>query len=172
MSGPKVYQIVGFKNAGKTTLVCELVRLFSERGLRVGTIKRDAHGFEADRPDTDTWKHRHSGSAWTAITSGERTAIFSEAPSRLDELVQAASRACDLILVEGFKQERCPKLVLAREIGDAIELAKLPAVTALVLWPEPFARRETIQSKEGPETFTLSDVAAIAEHIRRTLGLE
>ncbi|GIO14183.1 molybdopterin-guanine dinucleotide biosynthesis protein MobB [Cohnella xylanilytica] len=172
MSGPKVYQIVGFKNAGKTTLVCGLVRLFTERGLRVGTIKRDAHGFEADRPDTDTWKHRHSGSAWTAITSGERTAIFSEAPSRLDELVQAASRACDLVLVEGFKRERYPKLALARQIGDAEQLAKLPAVTALALWPEPYARRETIEPNNGIETFAPDDVAAIAEHIRRTLGLE
>ncbi|MDF2834525.1 MAG: molybdopterin-guanine dinucleotide biosynthesis protein B-like protein, partial [Paenibacillus sp.] len=58
---PAVIQVVGYKNTGKTTIVCQLTSLLKEAGYKVGTIKHDAHEFRMDHPGTDTWKHQQSG---------------------------------------------------------------------------------------------------------------
>jgi molybdopterin-guanine dinucleotide biosynthesis protein B len=125
-----VLQVVGYKNAGKTTLVCELLRHYNAQGRRAGTIKHDAHAFEPDVPGTDTWRHRRAGAAATAITSPERTAWTMERPSTLDELLSGMERhSLDIVIVEGFKQERHNKIVLLRGEDDA-ELLRLSHVIA------------------------------------------
>lgn len=120
----KVLQVVGYKNAGKTTLVCDIVKAFSIKGYRVGTIKHDAHTFEPDPPGTDTWQHRQAGALATAITSPTRTAWSVEQSQTLDELLaDMRERAMDFIVVEGFKAADYPKIVLLQGPGDEQLLA-------------------------------------------------
>lgn len=40
----KVYQIVGFQNSGKTTLMESIINYWSKHDLKVGTIKHHGHG--------------------------------------------------------------------------------------------------------------------------------
>ncbi|MCP4728353.1 MAG: bifunctional molybdopterin-guanine dinucleotide biosynthesis protein MobB/molybdopterin molybdotransferase MoeA, partial [bacterium] len=47
--------ITGKKNSGKTTVIESLIRLLTEKGWRVGTVKHHHHGdFEPDTPGKDS----------------------------------------------------------------------------------------------------------------------
>ena len=104
----KIFGIVGRKNSGKTHLVTRLVRLASQRGLRVSTIKHAHHSFDIDRPGKDSHLHREAGAHEVLVASAERWALMHEhrgapEPSLVELLSQLAP--CDLVLVEGFKRE-------------------------------------------------------------------
>ena len=102
---PRIH-IVGRKNAGKTTLVCDLVRQLSERGFKVATIKHTHHHHELDTPGKDSHKHRESGAAGVGILSSQMTAAFVPVVRDEDEATRYARfnimfNDCDIILVEG-----------------------------------------------------------------------
>lgn len=129
----RIIQIVGYKNSGKTTLTCELVRELAKQGRRVGTLKHDAHDFEPDVPGKDTWKHRQAGAHITAITSPSRTAWVQEQAMPIERLVsQMESQSVDFLLIEGFKTASYPKIVLLRSEEDA-ELLDLPNIISVVV---------------------------------------
>lgn len=104
----KVFGIVGRKNSGKTHLVTRLVRLATQRGMRVSTIKHAHHSFDVDRPGKDSHLHREAGAHEVLVASAERWALLHEhrgaAEPSLPELL-AKLAPCDLVLVEGFKRE-------------------------------------------------------------------
>jgi molybdopterin-guanine dinucleotide biosynthesis protein B len=49
--------VVGNSGSGKTTFIEKLIPELIGRGLKVGTIKHDVHGFEMDKPGKDSWRH-------------------------------------------------------------------------------------------------------------------
>ncbi|QYR20710.1 molybdopterin-guanine dinucleotide biosynthesis protein B [Paenibacillus sp. sptzw28] len=132
-----VLQVVGYKNSGKTTLITSLIQRFKRAGYTVGTVKHDAHDFTMDTPGTDTWKHQAAGADITAISSSNRSAILRSRPESLHSLLEQMGNA-DIVLVEGFKQEAYPKLILIREPADIKLLRELtsPNGSAAILWPE------------------------------------
>lgn len=135
MTTPKVLQIIGFKNSGKTTLICRLIEKLSDQGVKVGTIKHDGHDFEMDQQGTDTWLHRQSGAKTVAITSDFRSAWFTDQPMSMEELLQQMT-GVELVLVEGFKQENGDKLILARTDDELEQLLRLTKVRGVVLGPD------------------------------------
>ncbi|MBW4839096.1 MAG: molybdopterin-guanine dinucleotide biosynthesis protein B [Paenibacillaceae bacterium] len=157
-----VIQIVGYKNSGKTTLITRLAKLFNGINLRVAVIKHDLHGFDADREGTDSFRHREAGAAAAAITSPWRTAIFEERETRLPELIEHFA-SYDLILVEGFKQENYPKMVLLRSAEDEPLIRELQQVCAVVQKEADFPVDEV-----GPRRFQRDEIEPIAEYIRQT----
>jgi len=129
----KVLQVVGYKNAGKTTLVCEIVGMLAAEGLRVGTLKHDAHDIDPEPEDADTRRHREAGAFMTGLASAARTAWVCEQPSTLDDMLDRMSRTgADGVIVEGFKAASYPKLVLLRGPDD-LDLLALPGVIAVAL---------------------------------------
>ncbi len=114
--------IVGFaafSGTGKTTLLKRLLPLLSARGLRVGMVKHAHHSFDVDHPGKDSYELRKSGAAQMLVASRARWALVVEQPRdrepRLDEvLLELDQAALDLILVEGFKDERFAKIELHR----------------------------------------------------------
>lgn len=128
-----VLQIVGYKNAGKTTLAAETIRRLSSLGYLVGSAKHDAHDFEPDVPGTDSWRHREAGAYLTAIASDARTAWTIERPTALDAMLDTMrANAVDVAVVEGFKAAPHPKIVLLRDEADN-ELLGLANVLAVAL---------------------------------------
>ena len=169
MNKSSVYQIVGYKNRGKTNLVCRLVDVLVAQGNKVATIKHDGHEFEFDRKGSDTWLHRHSGACWTAITASNGTAIVHNEALQLEQLIQQAP-SDSIILVEGFKLELYPKLVLVRWEEDLTLLEQLQGITAVVLWPEIWESQELrarIESIAPLNVFELDDTEWIAQHIEK-----
>ena len=116
---PPVLGFAAWSGTGKTTLLERLLPLLREPGLRIGLIKHAHHDFDIDRPGKDSHRLRHAGAGQVLIASGRRWALMTETPDRgeaeLAELIPRLDReALDLILVEGFRHERFPKLELHR----------------------------------------------------------
>ncbi|ULO10064.1 molybdopterin-guanine dinucleotide biosynthesis protein B [Paenibacillus sp. 19GGS1-52] len=159
-SQPAVLQIVGYKNRGKTTLICALIPLLQEKGYTVAVIKHDAHSFEIDHEGTDTFRQRAAGASAVAITGGERTVRIEEYGSSLAELI-ASFASYDFILVEGFKNVAYPKIVLIQQEDDLELLKELNNVWATAVWA-PMNNAITFLPPTGFIQYDINDVPTIA----------
>ncbi|SEO90390.1 molybdopterin-guanine dinucleotide biosynthesis protein B [Paenibacillus sp. OV219] len=155
---PFVFQIVGYKNSGKTTLLSQLTRKLKQAGFTVGTAKHDAHEFTMDTPGTDTWQHQEAGADITAISSASRSAIISNRTESLSALLTHMQHV-DFVLVEGFKQEHYPKLMLLRNPKDE-PLLQLSNIVMIASW-DTF----DIPLHHASPTFGISDFDAIYNHL-------
>lgn len=120
----KIFGFAGFSGSGKTTLIERLIPLFTVRGLKVSLIKHAHHTFDVDQPGKDSFRHRHAGCTEVLVTSSRRWALMHElrgaAEPGLNEMIERLS-PCDLLLVEGFKHERIPKLEIYRQqVGESL----------------------------------------------------
>jgi molybdopterin-guanine dinucleotide biosynthesis adapter protein len=117
VNSARVLGIAGWSGSGKTTLLTRLIPALSKRGLRVATVKHAHHEFDVDRPGKDSYEHRKSGACEVIVSSERRWVqmheLGNEPEATLAQLLARIS-ACDLILVEGFKNERHPKLEVFR----------------------------------------------------------
>ena len=163
----KVFGIAGYSGAGKTTLLEKLIPQFTARGLRVSVIKHAHHGFDIDRPGKDSYRHREAGASEVLLSCNDRWALMRErrggSDVTLDELL-ARLAPCDLVLVEGFKQEPIPKLEVYRP-----ENGKPP------LFPERsdiVAVASNVALATSLPRLALDDVAAIADFVMNTLQLQ
>ena len=68
---PPTVCVVGNKNSGKTTLAVALIAELARRGRRVMSAKH-GHRFRLDTPGTDSWRHRHEGTAERVVLAGPR----------------------------------------------------------------------------------------------------
>ncbi|TAN53369.1 MAG: molybdopterin-guanine dinucleotide biosynthesis protein B [Methylococcaceae bacterium] len=132
--------IIGFaahSGTGKTTLLRQLIPLLKAKNLRVGLIKHSHHSFDVDHPGKDSYELRRSGASPVMLCSSLRRAMITERPApqdpRLDEeLAYFDQDAVDLILVEGFKRERFPKIELCRpSLGNPLLYPDDDAVIAV-----------------------------------------
>jgi molybdopterin-guanine dinucleotide biosynthesis adapter protein len=107
----------GWSGAGKTTLIVKLIPELNRRGLRVSTIKHAHHNFDFDQPGKDSYEHRRAGAEEVLVGSANRVALMRElrgAPEpSLGELFRLL-KTVDLVLVEGFKRDRLPKIEVFR----------------------------------------------------------
>lgn len=136
MSGQFLFGITGWKNAGKTTLTERLVAEFVRRGWRVATVKHAHHAVDIDRPGTDSFRHRAAGATEVALVGGRRYAIMREQedPPLADVLARLAP--ADIVLIEGYKRERHPKIEV--RAGDGPSLAATdPAIAAIAADTKP-----------------------------------
>jgi molybdopterin-guanine dinucleotide biosynthesis protein B len=116
---PPIITVVGFSNAGKTTMIEKLLPELKGRGFKVGTIKHAHHGFAIDREGKDSWRHQQAGADITAIAGPEKTALVVNTPiARLEE-IRSLMAGVDLIIAEGFKSERMPKVEILRHAAHA-----------------------------------------------------
>lgn len=111
-----VISIVGKSDSGKTTLIEKIIPILKRRGYRVGTVKHDVHGFEMDREGKDTYRHFHSGADAVLISSPKKMALIKRVEQELplDELVNRYYPDLDIVITEGFKQLRMPKIEVFR----------------------------------------------------------
>lgn len=108
---PPVLCVVGFSGSGKTTVTVGLVSALRRRGLRVGTIKHDVHGFEMDRPGKDSWRHKRAGAEVTVVTSPKQIGMVMDVDHDHQPLeLLPLLRGMDIVLVEGFKRADLPKI--------------------------------------------------------------
>jgi molybdopterin-guanine dinucleotide biosynthesis protein B len=167
MQPMKVFGIAGYSGSGKTTLLEKLIPCFTARGLKVSVIKHAHHGFDIDRPGKDSYRHREAGASEVLLSCNDRWALMHERRDggdiSLDELLGRLA-PCDLVLIEGFKQEPVPKLEVYRP-----ENGKPP------LFPE---RQDIVAVATDVVLDTtlpclpLNDVESIAEFVMTTLQLQ
>ncbi|MGM8364401.1 molybdopterin-guanine dinucleotide biosynthesis protein B [Virgibacillus sp. W0181] len=135
-----IFQIVGYKGSGKTTVMMELIRYLSNKQMQVGTIKHHGHGGEPEIvQSTDSYYHSQAGAKLGGV-QGETTLqlIFNQSKSMtVDELVRLySSFSLDVILIEGYKQAAYPKIVLLRQQEDTELLEELHGIVAVASWDD------------------------------------
>lgn len=122
---------VGWSGAGKTTLLERLLPVVAERGLRVGYLKSAHHGFDMDRPGKDTDRLYRAGAARVGVASPTAGALRFPLERRDPRaLLEEHFPACDLVLVEGFKESDLPKIEVA--IGEPVLDSDDPTLLAVV----------------------------------------
>lgn len=120
----RIIGLAGWSGAGKTTLVTQLIPVFRARGLKVSTVKHAHKGFDIDLPGKDSHRHREAGATEVFVSSGVRWALVHELrdepePDLADIIPMLAP--VDLLIVEGFKRHRHPKLEIYRpEVGKPL----------------------------------------------------
>lgn len=111
-----IISFVGHSGVGKTTLLEKIIKIFSLKGFKVGTIKHTHHNFEIDIQGKDSYRHFHSGAAASLIVSDEKFALIKRQKNiTVDELTNKYLSDCDIILVEGFKNDETPKIEVYRQ---------------------------------------------------------
>ncbi len=163
----KIFGFAGWSGSGKTTLIEKLIPLFAARGLKVSLIKHAHHSFDVDQPGKDSYRHRHAGCSEVLVTSSKRWVLMHElrgAPEPdFAELIKRVS-PCDLLLVEGFKREKLPKLEVYRaSVGESLLHPQDPDVVAI-------ASDSKVETKL-PQ-FDLDDAPSIASFVLKHVGLD
>jgi molybdopterin-guanine dinucleotide biosynthesis protein B len=155
----RVLGIVGWSGSGKTTLITKLIPLLARRGIRVATLKHAHHSFDVDQPGKDSYEHRKAGAVEVLVSSSRRWVQMHEvkdgAEATLADLLSRVS-PCDLVLVEGFKSERHPKLeVFRRVVGkSALHIAdkRIVAIASDQEFPDA-----------GVPVVDINDIAAVGD---------
>jgi molybdopterin-guanine dinucleotide biosynthesis protein B len=133
--------------------------LLAQRGLRVATLKHAHHAFDVDQPGKDSYEHRKAGACEVIVSSTRRWVQMHEvgtgAEATLAELLRRLS-PCDVVLVEGFKTERHPKLEVYRaSVGKSPlhpEDARIVAIASDCGFPN-----------SGIPVVDINDLAAVAD---------
>ncbi|MEO1492704.1 MAG: molybdopterin-guanine dinucleotide biosynthesis protein B [Pseudomonadota bacterium] len=162
----QVYGVVGWKNAGKTTLVERLVAEICGRGFSVSTVKHTHHMVDVDKPGKDSHRHRQAGAHQVILASSARWAVMTElrgAPEvALADLLSHLSPV-DLVIIEGYKRDDHPKVEAWRaETGQPLIALGDPTVRAVASKDHPATEKPVID---------LDDIPAIADFILADLGM-
>ncbi len=162
----KIYGVTGWKNAGKTGLMERLVTEITARGFSVSTVKHAHHSFDVDHPGRDSYRHREAGAREVLLSSRNRVALMQELRDQdepsLDDLLKRLSPV-DLVLIEGYKRDRHPKVEAHRqEPGNPLIAPDDPTIRAVA--------SDTPLELDRP-VFDMNDTKAIADFILGEVGL-
>jgi len=113
----RVFGFAGWSGSGKTTLIEQVIPCLVARGVSVSLVKHAHHAFDIDYPGKDSYRHRDAGCIEVLVTSSRRWALVHElrgAPELTLAETLARLSPCDLVLIEGYKRSRLPKLEIHR----------------------------------------------------------
>jgi len=116
-----IVSIVGKSQSGKTMLMEQLIAEFKKRDCRVAAIKHCHGGMEIDHPGKDSWRYAQAGSDAVCISSPGKLAFIRNLDHDLsaEEILPVLGPEFDLVLVEGFKKSKLPKIEVHRkELGN------------------------------------------------------
>lgn len=153
----------GPSNSGKTTLVVKVANILQDRGFKVAIVKHDPKDkARFDREGKDSDKFSQTG-ADVAVVSPNRTTLFKQSSSSIDELIELF-KEFDYLLVEGLKTLPLPRVSVFRNaldesyfdvtnaiacddtidknaIPDPIEILDLNTPEEVILWIDNNAKR-------------------------------
>jgi len=115
-----IISIVGYSDAGKTTLVEKLVPELKKKGYRVGTIKNSHHELNFDKKGKDSWRHFASGADAVVVASVDKTVMIRRQENRGNDshgqllFLENHLTDMDVIIAEGYKNAGFPKIEVFR----------------------------------------------------------
>jgi molybdopterin-guanine dinucleotide biosynthesis adapter protein len=153
-----IVALVGRPDCGKTTLLEQLIPELSRRGYQVGTIKHHVHQFEMDQPGKDTWRHKQAGARIVALSSptGLGVIMDTDHDCGVEDLVARFFPGMDLVIAEGYKRSRLPKIEVYRRAAHPEPLAADDTWVAMV--------SDTPVSDNLPH-FSPADIAGLANFL-------
>ena len=154
---PPVITFVGHSNSGKTTLIERLIPELKRRGYRVGTIKHAHHGFSMDQEGKDTHRHRIAGADMVLAASPDQIALVKTVSDPALDSLLPYFQDMDILLVEGYKREKKPKIEVFRSQIHQTPLFPDDELLAAAVTDVPFAARVPV--------FLFEDISAICDLI-------
>ena len=162
---PPFFGLAGWSGSGKTTLCTKLIENFTKIGIKVGTLKHAHHKFELDKPGKDSFNLRQAGARPMIISSKERFALIQENDGdeekslfqMLEIFAKEPINQCDIIIVEGYKNEPIPKIEVYR-----------PDINKPLLYKEDnniFAIASDIKIESSIPSFDLNNINSISDFI-------
>ena len=137
--------MAGYQNSGKTTLMIKLIEEAKRQGWTVASLKHHGHGGTPalSEEQKDSGRHRQAGALAAGVEGGGVLQITAEkAKWELEEILALYScLPVDLLLVEGYKKENSPKIVLIREKKELDLLNRLQNIQAVISW-QPLALQQ------------------------------
>lgn len=126
---------VGTSNSGKTTLIEKVIGLLTQQGYKVATVKHTHKEFKMDSEGKDSYRHMAAGAKTVVLASPSQFAVMSETNHELtiEEVVERfVSNDTDILIVEGFKKDKYPKIEVYREgVSGDLRCTDDPSVIAL-----------------------------------------
>jgi molybdopterin-guanine dinucleotide biosynthesis protein B len=158
-----IISVVGKSHSGKTTLLESLIGELKRRGHKVAMVKHSHHANDLDTAAKDTWRFTKAGSEISAINSLDHLAIYRHTDHHFDpqEISDFVLWDYDIILTEGFKGSRYPKIEVHRS-EQGRELLTDPQQLLAVVTDEPL-------DVKAPQ-FSRDDVNGIAGLIEKTMA--
>jgi molybdopterin-guanine dinucleotide biosynthesis protein MobB len=157
-----VVSIVGRSGSGKTNLVERLIQEFKRRGYRVATVKHSPQEIDIDKPGKDSWRFTQAGSEAVVVVSPDRLLLTRslEHEPKIEEILRTIGSDVDLVLIEGFRKGKAPKIEVHRkELGNEL-LCPVKILSAIVT--------DESLDIDVPQ-FPPSDTTAIADFIEENL---
>ncbi len=154
----KRLHIVGRKSHGKTTVVSDIIRELSRRGLTVGAIKFSPHPHTMENPGSHSHQHRSSGGNPTALISADSISTYL---ARSDEdpyksMATLFSR-CNIVIVEGDIDTDAPKIEVWNGLDGSTSVAEEKSGFVAVITDDKIATDLPV--------FSRSETAAAADFI-------
>lgn len=172
MTKTRVFGVTGWKNSGKTTLVCQLVTEITGRGFSVSTVKHAHKSFEMDHEGRDSHRHRANGATEVAVSSALRWAILHELRGQPEPSLQeilARLSPVDLVIIEGYKREAHPKIECRRSEARSQEPIAVSGNGADSMGIVAIAHDFPVET-DLPD-FDINDIKGIADFILDHVGL-
>lgn len=114
---PFVFCVSGYSDSGKTGLIEKLINEFIKDGWSAGVIKHDGHDCYKDIPGSDTDRYIKAGAVSAAVFSGRRYMQHCIEECDGSELIERMGRMKappDVVIIEGLKRSRYPKVEIVR----------------------------------------------------------
>ncbi len=107
-----IISISGKQNAGKTTLIKDLIPKLKEQGYRVGTLKYNIRKFDIDHEGKDTYKYSNSGADSVAISTQNEFVVMKKmaTPPTLHEIIETYLNDVNVVFVEGYREDDYPRI--------------------------------------------------------------
>ena len=155
--------------SGKTTVATALIHQLSQRGIVVGMVKSDGHGFSMDKEGTDTWKASQAGAKAVAIAgpNGYAMMVHGESMQRQQQLIRLANEMpVDLVLLESRSHGVAPIIEVVRAKHNDTRLPQLEDIVAVVTDID-----DTLEGNTICEQFSFSeeDMERLADWIVKEL---
>ena len=109
----KINLIAAQSKTGKTTILENLLPVLKQRGLKVAALKGNPAHYDLDLPGKDSWRFARAGAEIAGFTTPDRFLLVGAGGA---DAAWEMLRDMDLVLIEGNKKSKNPKIEVVR--GD------------------------------------------------------
>lgn len=154
--------LAGYSGSGKTTFLEKLIIELKSRGYKLGVIKHTHHAVEFDQPGRDTWRHARAGADFVGLAAPGGFSVFKKtAGDPGPETLISMAGNLDLIIIEGYKTGKWPKIEVFYSLGTA-ERFIVPREDLMAVVTD-------LPPTTTVPHFGLDDAAGVADLIERTI---
>ena len=166
---PPVYCVIGIrKGVGKTRVVASIVYELKKSGFKVATIKHVAKE-TIDVKGKDTWIHGEAGAlATVAVGAREMAIIRRDIEPSLEKAVEELAPYSTIIIAEGFKEAKYPKILVA-QLKEDLNIETYPESIIAVVAPQTL-KKEALNKYPSTSFFDIDKpltnlVSMIKSHV-------